>query len=95
MQESPGQDIVIDWLGGNCPVQAEGTICGESFYFRARGDRISIGIGGDPVAAPEFSLEEHFGAWPDAGWIDEVQAREFIEKAALAYRERKAGAPRA
>jgi hypothetical protein len=37
--------IVIDHLYGNCPVQADGFIDGEPFYFRARGEHWSIEIG--------------------------------------------------
>lgn len=38
--------IIIDSFGGNCPVQAEGTIDGKPFYFRARGSSWSMSIGG-------------------------------------------------
>lgn len=38
-------NIVIDRLGGLCPVQAEGTIDGVPFYFRSRGEHWSIEIG--------------------------------------------------
>lgn len=31
------EGIAIDTIGGNCPVQAEGTFDGLHFYFRARG----------------------------------------------------------
>jgi hypothetical protein len=37
--------IVIDWLGGMCPVQAEGTIEGKPFYFRSRGAHWSLEVG--------------------------------------------------
>jgi hypothetical protein len=37
--------ILIESLYGNCPVQADGTIDGEPFYFRARGDEWAIEIG--------------------------------------------------
>ena len=80
--------IEIDEIGGNCPVQAEGRIDGEPFYFRARGARWSIGIGGqDPVCAPEWSHEEPYGDGPfDAGWMSDEEARAFIEKAAGLFR---------
>jgi hypothetical protein len=42
-----GPVIHIDWIGGNCPVQAEGTINGAVFYFRARGKVWSIDIATD------------------------------------------------
>mgnify|MGYP001570443230 CR=1 FL=1 len=31
-------EIIYKSLGGNCPVQAEGTINGHGFYFRSRGE---------------------------------------------------------
>lgn len=74
------QDLDIDNLGGNCPVQAEGTVSGHPFYYRARGSRQS------------FSTDDGF-AWTepviggryDAGWIAPADAREFIRRASLAY----------
>lgn len=70
--------IVIDLIGGNCPVQAEGTINGAPFYFRARGARWRVEVG-----EPHFwSMEQPFGEWPDAGWMSEDDARGFIEIAA-------------
>lgn len=83
------QSIVIEHLGGNCPVQAEGIIDGKAFYFRSRGAQWSMSIGGaDVVGAPEWYHEEPYGEWPDAGWIGTDEARAFIEKAAALYRAR-------
>ena len=81
--------IVIDTIGGNCPVQAEGTIDGKPFYFRARWSYWSIGIGGvDPCIDPEW---EHGEKYSDelyaAGWMTEEEARTFIDKAANLYVE--------
>lgn len=80
-------DIIITSLGGNCPVQAEGTIDGKEFYFRARGERWSMSIGGsDVVGDPEWYYEEDYGAGPfAAGWMSEDEARAFIDKAAGLY----------
>lgn len=77
-------DIIIKYIGGNCPVQAEGTINGQPFYFRARGDGWRIGIGGnDIVAAPDWSYEEDYGDGPyDAGWMTKDEARAFIKQSA-------------
>jgi len=86
--------IVIDWIGGNCPVQAEGTVDGERFYFRSRGEHWSMSIGGsDVVGDPAWHHEEEYGDWPDAGWITEDEARTFIEKAVGLYRSRTAQEP--
>lgn len=79
--------LEIDSIGGNCPVQAEGTVDGKEFYFRARGNRWSIGIGGDVVLKPEWMYWEWYGERDfDAGWMTEDEAMGFIEKAAGLYR---------
>ena len=87
--------LVIDSLGGNCPVQAEGTIAGKPFYFRARDQHWSIGIGGDPVLAPEWYREQGFGDSEfAAGWMEEDQARRFIEQCAADFETGKPGRTR-
>ncbi len=79
--------IEIRFLGGNCPVQAEGTINGEAFYFRARGAHWSMSIGGaDPVGEPSWYYEERYGDGPfDAGWMPDDEALTFIGRAARHY----------
>lgn len=82
--ETTPPDIRVDWLGGNCPVQAEGTINGRPFYFRARGNswRMNIG-GGDVVTEPEWSYDADYGTGPfDAGWMTQDQALTFIQQSA-------------
>jgi hypothetical protein len=80
--------IEIEWIGGNCPVQAEGTVDGKEFYFRARGEAWSMQIGGqDVVGNPEWSYGEDYGDEPfAAGWMSEEEARAFIDKAIGLYR---------
>lgn len=83
----------IDMIGGNCPVQAEGHIGGRTkFYFRARGDQWSMSIGGrDLIGNPSWYYSEPYGVWPEAGWMPEAEARDFIDKAIKRYwSERKA-----
>lgn len=83
--------LVIDWIGGNCPVQAEGTIAGKEFYFRARGNRWSMSIDSDlgpndRFFNPEWYYQEPYGDGPfDAGWMTEDEARSFIAQAAERY----------
>jgi hypothetical protein len=81
--------LLIDQIGGNCPVQAEGTIDGVPFYFRARGEHWSIGVGGDdPVCAPEWEREEEWGDGPFAAvWMPLDEARRIIERCAGEYRK--------
>jgi hypothetical protein len=88
------RSIEIDWLGGNCPVQAEGKIGGKPFYFRARGSAWAIAIGGDLYATTFGNAtdsrgwlyqEEYPGGPFAAGWMSEAEARAFIEQAAQRY----------
>jgi hypothetical protein len=81
------ENVVIDWLHGFCPVQAEGTVDRIKFYFRARGTQWRIGIGGDVVAEPDWGYGEPYGNAPfDVGWMPEDEALRFIEKAVALYR---------
>jgi hypothetical protein len=79
--------IEITMLGGNCPVQAEGTVDGFPFYFRARGEHWSMNIGDvDPVCDPIWSHVEPYGTEKfDAGWMNEDEARSFIDRAAAMF----------
>jgi hypothetical protein len=79
--------LLIDYLGGNCPVQAEGTICGEPFYFRARGNSWSMSIGGsDVVGNPHWEYYENYGQDAfEAGWMPEAEALVFIQREALRW----------
>ncbi len=74
----------IDSIGGNCPVQAEGTVGDEKWYFHARGDQWAIGIHEiDPVGAicegPGHCISEDYGKWPQAGWMSEEKAKQIID----------------
>lgn len=84
---NPDPAIRIETLGGNCPVQAEGFIGDAPFYFRARGGRWSIGIGGsDVVMDPEWYHSEPYGdAEYAAGWMTKWEALGFIAKAVSIY----------
>ena len=89
MTDPPELNISIAHLGGNCPVQGEGTINGAPFYFRARGRSWRLEVGEDANCEP---LWYHREWWGDgkyaAGWMPLDTAREMIAKAAalwLAY----------
>lgn len=82
-------DIKIDMLGGNCPVQGEGTINGVPFYFRARGEHWSMSIGEDPVGISVYEYKKGWyksEPWGDeeyaAGWMPVKTAKSIIEKCA-------------
>lgn len=82
--------VTIDIIGGLCPVQAEGRIDGMPFYFRARGERWSLEIGqlgSDPgLDPPLWTMQGWHGVWPDAGYIDEHEARSLIAQAVKVWR---------
>lgn len=99
------QAIEIDALGGNCPVQAQGKIDGEPFYFRARGQAWSLSIGSndrmrgsmgvhgrDVIGNPKWYHREEWGEDEfSAGWMPYETAREMIEKGAALFRETPGG----
>jgi hypothetical protein len=71
----PESGVVVHWIGGNCPVQAEGSFDGVPFYFRARGTSVTLDVeDGWGWRGPEYE-------WPDAGWIAEDLARAYISAA--------------
>ena len=71
--------LKIEWIAGNCPVQAEGTINGVEFYFRARGDRWTFTIMDE---SDNFSYGEEYH---NSGWMSEDDAKRLIEDAARFY----------
>jgi hypothetical protein len=87
----PPAGLEIESLYGNCPVQAEGRIDGEPFYFRARWAHWSFGVGGDPVCAPAWEYVEDYGEDDvSAGWMSVDEAYGFILAAIERYRAWKA-----
>lgn len=86
--------IIIQELGGNCPVQGGGTVDGKEFYFRARGKSWTMGIGGDVVGNPDWSYRQPYGTGDfDAGYMSEDEARAFIHQAAGQYLAEQAALP--
>ncbi len=82
---TPGP-LVIDTVGGNCPVEAEGTVGGKPFYFRARGEHWTMSIGGEPVMKPEWHRRRQYGTRRfDAGWMEWNEAEAFIKESAADY----------
>jgi hypothetical protein len=81
--------LVIETINGYCPVQGEGTIDGVPFYFRSRGKRWTMGIGGDVVAEPDWHVGAAYGEWPEAGWMPESVAQAIIEKCCELWRVSK------
>ena len=87
-------DIVINHIGGKCPVQAEGLINGEPFYFRARWKRWQFGIGKDPVGVILGRCEGFYRAAPrafNAGYMPLDEAINIIRKCAKEFTDGQAG----
>lgn len=85
-RELPG--ILITVPTGQAPVQADGLIDGKEFYFRARGSRWALNIGGsDVVSEPDWRYFEEYGTGFDAGFMTQDEAYAFIEAAAVKYRQ--------
>jgi len=85
----------IDMLGGNVPVQGEGTIDGLPWYFRARGRGWSFEVCKDPGMTADmpgwsngliFDVWHESHAWPDVGWIEHEDAEVIIHCCADLYR---------
>ncbi len=81
--------VIIETIGGNCPVQAEGQIDGFGFYFRARGEQWSIEIYDGSEKGWYYS--EPYGTTFEAGWMDKEEAEAFIEKAAEKFHNERVG----
>jgi len=84
------------------PVQAEGTVAGHSFYFRARGDSWKFTVaereGDEPVELDEAEVAPGL-AWIRSGtvpgefaasWMPLEDARSIINECARAFMQEKA-----
>lgn len=84
--------VKIDWIGGQCPLQAVGTLDGHKFYFRARGNRWSFEVGENPPSFGNhlFYYEEPFGEEPyQASWMSKEEAKRFIDQAAKLFQAKQ------
>lgn len=77
--------IVFDEIGGNCPLQAEGSFDQQRFYFRARYNRwrFHAWTGSehyqDAENCDEWVVERPYGTDRfDAGWMHQHEAIHFI-----------------
>lgn len=76
----------ITYEGGSCPVQIEGFVDGKPYYFRARGQFWTLGIGGDPVVSPEWQSGAHYSDEPyAAGYMSLSEARGFLVESLKRY----------
>jgi hypothetical protein len=88
-------NFVLTELTGFCPVQAEGEIDGQYFYFRARGSFWHIELGGNSIGTkgPRWWHEEY---WPgktdvDAGYLSDQDAVSCILKSDEIFRTKDVG----
>lgn len=86
------KNLRIEYLGGECPVQAEGTVDGKPFYFRARGNFWSFALSEDTtISSPDedtadFYVEEEYGDTPyEAGYMPIEVAESIIRRCAEEY----------
>ncbi len=97
--------LVVHWLGGQAPVQAEGTVAGRPFYFRSRYEHWTFSLSEDdevsPVeidseaagAAHGFFREGRYGTRRfEASYMPVKEARRTIRACAAAYLRERTGA---
>lgn len=80
-------NLVVEQVGGMCPLEAEGTIDGVPFYFRARGNRWQMHIGGEDIfLKPDWYRTDDWGTGPfEAGYMDPIEGLWFVYCLALDY----------
>lgn len=88
------EGLIVTYLGGACPTQAEGTIFGNPFYFRARHGTWDLTVtvpGSDPVMPAEWAdvLLYREGEDPAQGWMEEAQVLPILQQATTTLRERR------
>ena len=91
MDAALGDGVDVQDCYGSCPVQAEGTVDGVTFYFRARGD-VSLSIGGDDVISAPDWYTETAGPPVDGypGYMEEAAVTEWLRAGFAEWRAGKA-----
>lgn len=82
--------IIIGKPVGYVPVQSNGIIDGKEYYFRAKDDYWSVGIGGSLYSNPDWYHEGQLDGLSEADQTKPEQVYQLIAKAAELYR---AGTP--
>ena len=68
------------------PLQLEGQVpSGEDFYFRARWDEVSLGVGGDPSWSPTWEGREPYGSDTDASYLPGEDGLAILRRLFLSY----------
>jgi hypothetical protein len=78
----------VKHIGLAAPLQLEGRLpTGEAFYFRARHDEVSLGVGGDdPCWSPVWEGRELFGSDEDASYLSGEDGLTVLRRLVEAYR---------
>lgn len=99
----PASNPVFEFTSTVAPVQAEGTVAGHAFYFRARGNTWEFTVaerdGEDPAGLGEADATAgrawyRSGTLPgkfDASWMPIEDAKSFINECAREYANEKEG----
>ena len=83
-------EVVIETNGGACPTQAEGTINGIPFYFRARSGVWDFTIGSDPVGQQIHGGADYDVSGDDDtyGWMKPAEVEAIIREHAAMFARR-------
>lgn len=86
------EGLIVTYLGGACPTQAEGTMWGNPFYFRARHGYWDLTVtvpDGDPILPADWDTDVvlHLeGEDPNQGWMEEAQVMPILREATATIR---------
>lgn len=75
------------WSGklyGEVPVQGEGEVDLDKWFFRARGNKWSFEI----LHKKEHKINGVWGVWPDSGYMPYEEAWKLIEECISIYRKK-------
>ena len=77
--------LIVTSIGGMCPTQAEGTINGNPFYFRARHGEWTLDVpppGTNPVRArSDEALLQMEGDDPSLGVMEKQEVMDILQEA--------------
>ncbi|HEX8833571.1 MAG TPA: hypothetical protein VF719_05190 [Abditibacteriaceae bacterium] len=95
MDMNMDEQVKIKTLTGHAPVQAEGTICGKRFHFRARWSGWCLSVAEDESVDPidintseqGFYVEGDYGrkGGYEASYMPDEDAKAIIERCAQAF----------
>ncbi len=83
-----GISLVLDYFDGKCPVQAEGTVQGCHFYFRARNGAWTMDIvrpGGDPIWPVTGGVWCDSGEDPSFGYAEPEDIKDVLEECFIRF----------